>query len=98
MLSRRYDYAKGVRLQEYRVLNVNTNSSLSANVQDVNIVLRILRDNDEEFLIEYRKYRILDDKIERYIQDYYKDPTYRYLGISKTIILIRYKFIFLNMQ
>ena len=58
----------------------------------------MLRDNDKEFPIEYRKYKVPADKEEQYIRDYYKDPTYGHPSITKTVALIRYKFTFLGIR
>ena len=97
-LSRRHDYAEGLQPQEHRVLNVNTDGSLSANAQEFNAVLRVLRDNDEEFPIEHGKYKVPTNKVGRCIRDHHEDPTHGHPGIAKTVKLIRHKFTFPNMR
>ena len=45
----------------------------------------ILRDNQEQFLVEKGKLQVLDDKIDEYIKEYYNRLLQGYLGIVKTI-------------
>lgn len=39
-----------------RILKVNKDSSLSAEAQEFNTILRVLRDDGEQFLVEHGKY------------------------------------------
>ena len=55
----------------YNILKINKNKLLLANKYKLNIILQILRDNIEEFLIEKKKIQIFIDKIEKYIKEYY---------------------------
>jgi transposase InsO family protein len=97
-LSRRSDYMEGHTPQSHRILRVNRDGSLSANPQEFNAVLRILRDNDEEFPLEHGKYQVPPDKEQQCIQDHHDDPTHGHPGIAKTVALIRHKFAFPAMR
>ncbi len=97
-LSRRSDYMEGHQPQSHRILKVNRDGSLSANPQEFNTVLRILRDNEEEFPVEYSKYQVPPEKEQQCIQDHHDDPTHGHPGIAKTVALIRHKFAFPAMR
>jgi len=54
-LSKRNNYIKTKRLFNYSILNINNKKLLLANKYKLNTILRILRDNKEEFLIKKEK-------------------------------------------
>ena len=97
-LSRRPDYIEGKELISYVILKRNLVGILSINPQEFNTTLRILRDEKEEFPIKYRKFSVPKQYIQQYIQDHYDNPTYGYLGVAKTLQLIKRRFIFLEIR
>lgn len=62
-LSRRNDYIKEKEIFNHSVLKINQNKSLSINVQELNITLRILKYNKEQFSFEKNKLQISQEKI-----------------------------------
>ena len=97
-LSRRPDYIEGKEPISYVILKTDLVGTLSANPQEFNATLRILRDEKEEFPIKYRKFSVPKQHMQQCIQDYYDNPTYGYLGVAKTLQLIRRRFIFLEIR
>ncbi len=69
----------------YSILKINKNRLLSANKYKLNIILQILRDNTEEFLIEKKKFQIFIDKINKYIEEYYNKLLQKYSEITKIL-------------
>jgi len=76
-LSRRSDYMEGNESKPQRILKVNKDGSLSAEEQEFNAILRILRDSGEEFPVEHGKYKVLPSKETDCIQDHHDGPTRR---------------------
>ena len=97
-LSRRPDYIEGKEPISYAILKTNLVGTLSANPQEFNTTLRILRDEKEEFPIKHRKFSVPKQYIQQYIQDYHDNPTYGYLGVAKTLQFIKRRFIFLEIR
>ncbi len=67
----------------YSILKINKNKLLLANKYKLNIILQILRDNIEKFLIEKKKLQISIDKINKYIKEYYNKLLQEYLKVTK---------------
>jgi len=70
-------------LFKYNILKINKNKLLLANKYKLNIILQILRDNIEEFLIEKEKLQISIDKIDKYIKEHYNKLLQKYSKITK---------------
>jgi len=70
-------------LFNYSILKINKNKLLLANKYKLNIILQILRDNIEKFLIEKKKLQISIDKINKYIKEYYNKLLQEYLKVTK---------------
>ena len=94
VLLRRSDYMKDKDLISYSILKQNQDGSLSANVLEFNRIIRIYRDDKEQFLIVEGKHQVLNDKIQDYISTYYDNLIVGYPGVARTIELIRRAFIF----
>jgi len=82
----------------HRILKVNKDGSLSANPQEFNTVLRILRDIDEQFPLEHGKYKVPTHKETQCIQDHHDGPENGHPGIARTTEHIRRNFVFPNMK
>ena len=54
-LNRRSNYIKTKKLFNYNILKINQDKSLSINKYELNAILRILRDELEEFSIKKEK-------------------------------------------
>ena len=73
-LSRRSDYIKIKEIFNSSILKVNKDGLLSANQYKLNTTLRILRDNQEQFLVEKGKLQIPNNKIDECIKEHYNRP------------------------
>ena len=67
----------------YSIFKINKNRLLSANKYKLNIILQILQDNTEKFLIKKEKLQISIDKINKYIKKYYNRLLQEHLKITK---------------
>jgi len=72
-------------LFSYNILKVNKDELLLANKYELNVTLRILRNNIEEFSIKKEKLQIFIDKIDEYIKEHYDEPLQRHLRVTKTL-------------
>ena len=73
-LSRRSNYIEIKEVFNTSILKVNKDGSLLANQHELNITLRILRDDQEQFPLEKGKLQVPDDKIDEYIREYHDGP------------------------
>ncbi len=87
-LNKRSNYIETKKLFNYNILKINKNKLLLINKYKLNIILQILRDNIEEFLIKKRKLQISIDKIDKYIKKYYNKLLQKYLKITKILQLL----------
>jgi hypothetical protein len=55
-LSRRIDYMEGKEAIIHSILQTNKDGTLSARTHEFNAVLRIMKDDEEQFPISYDKY------------------------------------------
>ena len=97
-LSRRSDYMEGHEPQQHRILKINPNGSLSANPQEFNAVMHILRDTQEEFPITHDKLQVPPDKEHDCIRDHHDVPTSGHPGVARTTEHIRRNFVFPGMR
>ncbi len=97
-LSRRSDYMEGHEPQRQQILKVNRDGSLSAKPQEFNVVMRILRDANEQFPVEHGKYQVPSNKEQDCIRDHHDDPANGHPGIARTTEHIRRNFTFPGMK
>jgi len=71
-------------LFNYNILKINKNKLLSINKYKLNVILQILKDNKEEFLIKKEKLQISIDKINKFIEKYYNKLLQKHLEVIKT--------------
>jgi len=69
----------------HSILKVNDDESLLTNKHKLNAILRILRDELEEFPIEKRKLQILINKIDECIKEHHDESLQGHLGVTKTL-------------
>jgi len=72
-------------LFNYNILKINKDESLLANKYELNAILRILRDDKEEFPIKKEKLQISIDKIDEYIREHHDESLQRHLRVIKTL-------------
>jgi hypothetical protein len=72
-------------LFNYNIFKFNKNESLLANKYELNVILRILRDNKKEFLVKKDKLHISIDKIDKCIREYYDKSLQKHLKVIKIL-------------
>ena len=86
------------KIFKYSILRVNNDESLSANKHELNIMLRIIRDDKEEYLVVQEKLQILENKIDECIKKHHNKLIKDYLDISKMLQLLQHSCQFFNMK
>jgi len=84
-LSRRSNHIKTKKSFNQSILKINNDESLSINKHELNAILRILRDESEEFLIKKKKLQILINKIDECIKKHHDESLQKYLEVIKTL-------------
>jgi len=84
-LSRRSNYIKTKESFNYNILKINKNESLLTNKYELNVTLRIFRDNIEEFPIKKEKLQIFIDKIDKCIKEHYDESLQEHLRVTKIL-------------
>ncbi|CAD0043000.1 unnamed protein product [Aureobasidium pullulans] len=94
----RIDYMEGKEAIVHSILQTNKDGTLSARTHEFNAVLRIMKDDEEEFPISHDKYQVPEKHQEQCIRDHHDDPIHGHPGITKTIEIIRRNFAFPQMK
>jgi hypothetical protein len=97
-LSRRSDHMNTKKSFNQSILKINNDESLSINKHKLNAILRILRDELEEFSIKKKKLQISINKIDECIKEHHDESLQKHLKIIKTLQLLRQHCQFLNMR
>jgi len=84
-LNRRSNHIKTKKSFNHNILKVNDDESLSINKHKLNAILRILRDESEEFLIKKKKLQILINKIDECIKEHHDESLQKHLEMIKTL-------------
>ena len=73
----------------HSVFKINNNESLSFNKREFNVMLRILRDDQEQYSIVKEKLQIFEKDIDKCIKEYHDESLQRHLEVTKTMQLLR---------
>jgi hypothetical protein len=84
-LSRRSDHIKTKKSFNYSILKINKDESLLVNKHELNVTLRILRDDTKEFLIKKEKLQISIDKIDEYIREHHDESLQEHSRVTKIL-------------
>ncbi len=84
-LSKRNDHIKTKRSFNHSILKVNNDELLLVNKHKLNVILRILRDNIEEFSIKKEKLQIFIDKIDECIKEHHDESLQEHSRVTKTL-------------
>ena len=82
----------------HNILKVNNDEILFANRHEVNMTLKIMRDDQEQFSIVHGKLQISKDKIDEYIREHHDESLQSHSSVIKTIQLLRQNCQFSNMR
>ena len=97
-MSRRIDHMNSKEVFNHNILKVNDDEILFANRHEVNMTLKIMRDDQEQFPIVHEKLQISKDKIDEYIKEHHDESLQNYLDVIKIIQLLRQNCQFSNMR
>jgi hypothetical protein len=93
-LSRGIDYMEGKEATIHSILQTNKDGTLSARTHEFNAVLRIMKEDEEQFPISHDKCQVPERHQEQCIKDHHDDPTQGHPGFTKTIENIQRNFAF----
>ena len=82
----------------YNILKVNNDEILFANRNEVNMTLRIMRDDQEQFSIIHEKLQISKNKIDEYIKKHHDESLQSHFDVTKTMQFLRQNCQFSNMR
>ena len=84
-LSRRTNYMKLKEIFNHNILKVNDDKTLFINCHEVNVTLKIIRDNQKQFSIVHEKLQISKNKIDEYIKKHHDESLQNHFDVAKTI-------------
>ena len=84
-LNKRSNHIKTKKSFNYSILKINKNESLLANKYELNAILRILKDNKEEFLIKKENLQVFINKIDKCIKKHYDKSLQKHSKMFKTL-------------
>ena len=84
-LNKRSNHIKTKKSFNYSILKINKNESLLTNKYELNATLRILRNNNKEFLIKKKKLQIFIDKIDECIKKHHDKLLQKHLKMIKIL-------------
>ena len=82
----------------HSILQTNEDRILSARTYEFNDMLRIMKDDEEEFPISHDKYQVPEQHQEQCIKVHHDNPTHGHPSITKTIEIIQHNFTFPQMK
>ena len=82
----------------YNIFKVNNNEILFVNRYEINMTLRIMRNDQKQFSIIHEKLQISKDKIDEYIKKHHDESLQRHFDVIKTIQFLRQNCQFSNMR
>ena len=69
----------------HNIFKINNDEILFANRNEVNMTLKIMRDDEEQFSIVHEKLQISKDKIDEYIKKHHDELLQSHFDVIKTI-------------
>ena len=97
-MSRRIDHMNSKEVFNHNILKVNDDETLFANRHEINMTLKIMRDDQEQFSIVHEKLQISKDKIDDYIREHHDESLQSHFDVTKTIQFLRQNCQFSNMR
>ena len=88
-LNRRIDHMNSKKVFNHNIFKVNNDEILFANRYKVNMTFKIMRNDQEQFLIIHEKLQISKNKIDDYIREHHDKSLQNHLKIIKTIQFLR---------
>ena len=97
-LSRRIDHINSKKVFNHNILKINDDEILFTNRHEINMTLKIMRDDQKQFSIIHEKLQISKDKIDEYIKEHHDESLQRHFNVTKIIQLLRQNCQFPNMR
>ena len=88
-LSRRIDHMNSKEVFNHNIFKINDDETLFANRHEVNLTLKIMRDDKEQFSIVHEKLQISKEKINEYIKEHHDESLQNHFNVTKTIQFLR---------
>ena len=76
---------KSKEVFNHNIFKVNDDEILFANCHEINMTLKIMRDDQEQFSIVHEKLQISKDKIDEYIKEHHDESLQKHFDVIKTI-------------
>ena len=73
----------------HSVLKINNDESLSFNKREFNVMLRILRDDQEQYSIMKEKLQIFEKDIDKCIKKYHDESLQEHFAVTKIMQLLK---------
>ena len=86
------------KIFNHNIFKINNDEILFINRHEVNMTLRIMRNDQKQFLIIYEKLQILKNKIDKYIKKHHDELLQKHFDVIKTIQFLRQNCQFSNMK
>ena len=69
----------------YNILKINKDEIIFINFVEINVIMTIMNDKNEKFLMKKKNYKILKNKINDYIKKHHNNSLLNHLRILKTL-------------
>ena len=86
------------KIFNHNIFKINNDETLFANCQEINVMLKIMRNNQKQFSIAHEKLQISKDKIDEYIKKHHDESLQSHSNVIKTIQLLQQNCQFSNMR
>ena len=82
----------------HNIFKINNDEILFVNCREINTTFKIMRNDQEQFLIIHEKLQISKDKIDEYIKEHHDKLLQNHSNVIKTILFLRQNCQFSNMR
>ena len=77
------------KIFNHNILKINDDETLFANRHEINMTLKIMRNNQKQFSIVHEKLQISKDKIDDYIREHHDESLQNHSSVIKIIQFLR---------
>ena len=82
----------------HNILKINEDDIISANHHQINAILRIIKNEEEQFPVSKERLQISKNKIDEYIKEHHDESLQKHSKVLKTIQLLKQHCQFLQMR
>ena len=80
---------KKKKMFNYNILKINENKRLFMNYREITTTMRILKNEQKQFLIIHEKLQILKKHVNEYIKEHHNNSLQKHLKITKILQFLR---------